>query len=93
MPDATASTSTVSASLVPPVHESLPSTHRHHTLHVESDFATVFQFLKRFRRMGLKISMDATIAVRNECSRCHGCCVTQLTVLMVVSCCRTWRMR
>ncbi|TYZ56926.1 hypothetical protein PybrP1_001909 [[Pythium] brassicae (nom. inval.)] len=49
------------ASLLPPVHEPLESSHKYHALHGDSDFATVFQFLKRFRRMGLKISMDATI--------------------------------
>lgn len=47
-----------------PVHAPLDPTHTYHELHCSSDFATVFQFLKRFRRMGLKISMDATIHVR-----------------------------
>lgn len=47
-----------------PAHEGLQQTHKFHELHGNSDFATVFQFLKRFRRMGLKISSDATLNVR-----------------------------
>uniref|UniRef100_K3WZ96 PHD-type domain-containing protein n=1 Tax=Globisporangium ultimum (strain ATCC 200006 / CBS 805.95 / DAOM BR144) TaxID=431595 RepID=K3WZ96_GLOUD len=44
-----------------PAHEHLEATHKYHELHSSSDFATIFQFLKRFRRMGLKVSSDVTL--------------------------------
>ncbi|KAF1334303.1 Inactive ubiquitin carboxyl-terminal hydrolase 53, partial [Globisporangium splendens] len=44
-----------------PTHERLEATHKYHELHGSSDFATIFQFLKRFRRMGLKVSFDVTL--------------------------------
>lgn len=66
LPEADAEAADGAVSSLPPVHEPLEPSHKYHALHTESDFATVFQFFKRFRRMGLKIAMDATITVRRS---------------------------
>ncbi|GAB9472470.1 hypothetical protein Gpo141_00009648 [Globisporangium polare] len=52
---------TESDSALLPTHEPLGKAHKYHELHGDSDFATIFQFLKRFRRMGLKISLDINL--------------------------------
>lgn len=61
--DAT-SQSTESDSALLPTHKPLGDAHKYHELHGDSDFATIFQFLKRFRRMGLKISLDINLKVQ-----------------------------
>jgi hypothetical protein len=47
-----------------PVHEPRGQDNRFHGLYHSSDFAAVFLFLKRFRRLGLKLGADITIDVR-----------------------------
>ncbi|RLN97376.1 hypothetical protein BBJ28_00018351 [Nothophytophthora sp. Chile5] len=44
-----------------PTHDALDDTHEHHALHRNCDFAAVFLFLQRFRRLGLKISNAITL--------------------------------
>lgn len=62
---------TESDSALLPTHEPLGKAHKYHELHGDSDFATIFQFLKRFRRMGLKISLDINLKVQcHLASRC-----------------------
>lgn len=49
-----------------PKHHPLDDEHKHRALHQDCNFAMIFMFLKRFRLMGLKLSMPITLEVKKR---------------------------